>query len=184
MPKCSGLSGHNEQTPVLRVPLQTELRFHSRGYEQPLHQRAYGTTNSWWLAGDRSTSSDNDLLLERLNSSSDDLRATLLRKGPRPRPRTRGKDKPSKPKSRRSDRRWRRRSRRRRNLLWRPPPKHRRQRPPARQRHADEWQSPQPASTDPHSSPRRWAGTDLHMEASCQSEDKTIQEHERRPCGV
>jgi hypothetical protein len=78
MPKCSGLSGHNEQTPVLRVPLQTGLWFHSRGYEQPPHQKAHGTTNSRWLAGDRSTGSDNDLRLGRLNSSSDDLRATLL----------------------------------------------------------------------------------------------------------
>jgi hypothetical protein len=39
-----------------QVPLQTGLRFHSRGYEQPPHQRAYGITNSRWLAGDRSTS--------------------------------------------------------------------------------------------------------------------------------
>jgi hypothetical protein len=40
------------------VPLRTELRFHSRGYEQPPHRRAYGTTNSGWLAGDHSSSSD------------------------------------------------------------------------------------------------------------------------------
>jgi hypothetical protein len=33
IPRCSGLDSHNEQTPILRVPLQTELRFHSRGYE-------------------------------------------------------------------------------------------------------------------------------------------------------
>jgi hypothetical protein len=32
------------------VPLQTELRFHSRGYEQPPHRRACGTTNSRWHA--------------------------------------------------------------------------------------------------------------------------------------
>jgi hypothetical protein len=73
MPKGSGLSGHNEQTPILTVPLQTRLRFHSRGYEQPLHQRACGTTNFGWLAGDRSISNDNDLRLGQLNSSSDDL---------------------------------------------------------------------------------------------------------------
>jgi hypothetical protein len=78
IPRCSGLDSHNEQTPILRVPLQTGLRFHSRGYEQPPHQRACGTTNSGWLAGDRSTSSDNDLCLGWLNSSSDDLMATLL----------------------------------------------------------------------------------------------------------
>jgi hypothetical protein len=57
MPKCSGLSGHNEQTPILRVPLQTGLWFHSRGYERPPHQRACGMTNSRWLAGGRCTDS-------------------------------------------------------------------------------------------------------------------------------
>jgi hypothetical protein len=35
-----------------------------------------------------------------------------------------------------------------------------------------------------HSSPRGRSGADLRTEASCRSEDKTIQEHERRPCGV
>jgi hypothetical protein len=38
MPKihtCSGPDSHNEQTPALKVPLQTELRFHVRRYEQP-----------------------------------------------------------------------------------------------------------------------------------------------------
>jgi hypothetical protein len=85
MPKCSGLSGHNEQTPILRVPLQTGLRFHSRGYEQPPHQRACGTTNSRWLAdGHCSISSDNDLCLGRLNSSSDDLGANAAVKRPSP----------------------------------------------------------------------------------------------------
>jgi hypothetical protein len=33
---CSGPDSHNEQTPALKVPLQTELRFHPRRYEQPL----------------------------------------------------------------------------------------------------------------------------------------------------
>jgi hypothetical protein len=46
----------------------------------------------------------------------------LLPEGPRPCPHTRGEDKSSKPKSRRSVCGWRRRSRRWRNLLWRPPP--------------------------------------------------------------
>jgi hypothetical protein len=31
IPRCSGPDSHNEQTPALKVPLQTELRFHSRG---------------------------------------------------------------------------------------------------------------------------------------------------------
>jgi hypothetical protein len=75
IPRCSGLDSHNEQTPALKVPLQMELRFHSRGYELPPHQRACGTTNSRWLAADHCTSSNNDLHSGRLNSSSDDLRA-------------------------------------------------------------------------------------------------------------
>jgi hypothetical protein len=33
--KCSGPDSHNEQTPALKVPLQTELRFHPRRYKQP-----------------------------------------------------------------------------------------------------------------------------------------------------
>jgi hypothetical protein len=82
MPRCSGLDSHNERTPILRVPLQTGLRFHSRGYEQPPHQRACGITNSRWLTDDHCTSSDNDLRLGRLNSSSDDLRANAAVKGP------------------------------------------------------------------------------------------------------
>jgi hypothetical protein len=32
--KRSGPDNHDEQTPALKVPLQTELRFHSRRYEQ------------------------------------------------------------------------------------------------------------------------------------------------------
>jgi hypothetical protein len=32
---CSGPDSHDEQTPAPNVPLQTELRFHSRRYEQP-----------------------------------------------------------------------------------------------------------------------------------------------------
>ena len=33
------------------IPLQTGLRFHSRGYEKPPHQGARGITNSKRLAG-------------------------------------------------------------------------------------------------------------------------------------
>jgi hypothetical protein len=61
-----------------------ELRFHSRGYEQPPHQRACGTTNSRWLAGDHCTSSDNDLCFGRLNNNSDDLRADVAVTRPSP----------------------------------------------------------------------------------------------------
>jgi hypothetical protein len=66
------------------VPLQTELRFHSCGYEQPPHRRACGTINSGWLAGDLCSSSDNDLRLRRLNSISNDLRANAAVGRPSP----------------------------------------------------------------------------------------------------
>jgi hypothetical protein len=51
-----------------------ELWFHSRGYEQPPHQRACGTTNSGWLVADH-CSRDNDLRLGRQDNSSDGPRA-------------------------------------------------------------------------------------------------------------
>jgi hypothetical protein len=82
--RCSGPDSHNEHTPILRVPLQTELRFHSRGYELPPHQRACGTTNARWLSADHCTSSDNDLRSGRLNNSSDDLRADAAVTRPSP----------------------------------------------------------------------------------------------------
>jgi hypothetical protein len=56
--RCSGPDSHNEHTPALKVPLQMELRFHSRGYEQPPHRRACGTTNSGWLACNLCSSGD------------------------------------------------------------------------------------------------------------------------------
>jgi hypothetical protein len=86
IPKCSGLDSHNEQTPILRVPLQTGLRFHSCGYELPPHQMACGTTNSRWLAGDHYTSGDNDLRFGRLNSNNDDLRESVTVERPSPTP--------------------------------------------------------------------------------------------------
>jgi hypothetical protein len=82
--RCSGLDSHNEHTLAFKVPLQTELRFHSRGYEQPPHRRACGMTNSGWLTGDLCSSSDNDFRLGRLNSSSDDLRANAVVGRPSP----------------------------------------------------------------------------------------------------
>jgi hypothetical protein len=84
IPGCSGLDSHNEHTPALKVPLQTELRFHSRGYEQPTPRRACGMTNSRWLTTDHCNSSDNDLHSGRLNNSSDDLRADAAATRPSP----------------------------------------------------------------------------------------------------
>jgi hypothetical protein len=55
---CSGPDSHNEQTPTFKVPLQTELRFRPRGYEQPPHRRACEATSSRRLASDLCSSSD------------------------------------------------------------------------------------------------------------------------------
>jgi hypothetical protein len=64
---CSGPDSHNEQTPALKVTLQTELRFRLRRYEQPPmiggpaeQQKADG-----WLAAARSSSGDDDFCSER-----------------------------------------------------------------------------------------------------------------------
>jgi hypothetical protein len=96
------------------------------------------------------------------------LGQTLLRKGPRPRPHSRGEDKLSKPKSRR---------------------------PGAqmvaaissatRTSSAATTSAPTTAATCPpadlHSSPPGRVSTDLRAEASCRSKGRTTQEHERRP---
>jgi hypothetical protein len=58
IPRCSGPDSRNEQDTDTQVPFQTELRFHSRGYEQPPHRRACGTTNSGRPASDLYSSSD------------------------------------------------------------------------------------------------------------------------------
>jgi hypothetical protein len=153
------------------VPLQTELRFHSRGYEQPPHRRACGTTNSSWLATDHCSSSNNDLRAGRLNSSSDDLRADAGATRPSPASPLEGRGQAIKAEE-----------------------------PEASPRVApmvSSAEKPSPAATtsapttaatcppaDPHSSPPRRASTDLRVEASCRSEGRTTQEHERCPSGV
>jgi hypothetical protein len=75
---------HFASTKTRYISSQTGLRFCSRRYELPPHQRACGTTNSRWLADDHYTSSDNDLRFGRLNSSSDDLRANAAVTRPSP----------------------------------------------------------------------------------------------------
>jgi hypothetical protein len=171
IPGCLGLDSHNEQTPALKVPLQTELRFHSRGYEQPPHRRACGTTNSSWLAAARSISSDNDIRSGRPNSSSDDLRADVAATRPSPASPLEGRGQSIKAKE-----------------------------PEVGPRVAltvSSVEKPSLAATtsapttaatcppaDPHSSPPGRASTDLRTEASCRSEGRTTQEHERRPSGV
>jgi hypothetical protein len=72
------------KTPTLKVPLQTELRFHLCRYEQPHtiggpaeQQKADG-----WLAAARSKNDDDDFCSEGPNNSSDDLRADAAAIGP------------------------------------------------------------------------------------------------------
>jgi hypothetical protein len=93
---------------------------------------------------------------------------TLLRQGPRPRPHSRGEDKLSKPKSRRPGAQMAPTI----SSATRPSP-------------AATTSAPTTAATcplvDPHSSPPGRASTDLRTEASCRSEGRIAQEHERRP---
>jgi hypothetical protein len=160
-------NSHNEQTPARQVPLQTELRFHSRGYEQPPHQRACGTTSSRWPTADH-CSSDNDLRSGRPNSNSDDLRADAAETRPSPASPLEGRGQAIKAKELEVG--------------------------PRVALTVSSAGKPSPAATtsaptavatcllaDPHSSPPRRASTDLRAEASCRSEGETAQEHERRP---
>jgi hypothetical protein len=61
------------KTPALKVPLQTELRFHLRRYEQP-HT----------IGGPAEQQKADDFCSERPNSSSDDLRADAAAIRPMP----------------------------------------------------------------------------------------------------
>jgi hypothetical protein len=170
IPRCSGPDSHNEQTPALKVPLQMELRFHSRGYEQPPHRRACGTTSSGWLVVDH-YSSDNDLCSGRPNSSSDDLRADATATRPSPASPLEGRGQAIKAKEPEVG--------------------------PWVALTVSSARKPSPAATtsapttaatcppaDPHSSPPGRASTDLRAEASYQSEGRIAQEHERRPSSV
>jgi hypothetical protein len=104
IPRCSGPDSHNEQTPALKVPLQTELRFHSRRYEQPptleglRDDKILGGSPPPTPAAATTTSAPGGQTAAAMTSGK-----TLLRQGPRPRPHSRGEDKLSKPKSRRPE---------------------------------------------------------------------------------
>jgi hypothetical protein len=80
------------KTPALKVPLQMELRFHPRRYEQPpTLEGLQDDKNPRWLAAAHSGSSDNDLRSGRPNSSSDDLRADAAAIRPSPTSRLEGR---------------------------------------------------------------------------------------------
>jgi hypothetical protein len=102
IPTCSGPDSHNEQTPTLKVPLQTELRFHSRRYEQPptleglRGDKTPGGSPTLAPAAATTTSTPSGQTAAAMTSGR-----TLLRRAPRPRPHSRGEDKLSNPKSQR-----------------------------------------------------------------------------------
>jgi hypothetical protein len=177
IPGFSGLDSHNEHTPALKVPLQTELRFHSRGYEQPPHRRARGTTNSGWLAADH-CSSDNDLRSGRLNSSGDDLRADVAVTRPSPTSPLEGRGQATKAEEPEVSPRVAPTI----TSAEKPSPASTTSAPTTAT--ACPPAPPRSAPVDPHSSPPRQTDTDLRIEASCRSGDRTIQEHERRPSDV
>jgi hypothetical protein len=77
------------RTPASMVPLQTELRFHLRRYEQPhsiggpVEQRK---TDERLAVARSSSGDDDDFCSEGPNSSSDDLRADVAAMRPSPMP--------------------------------------------------------------------------------------------------
>jgi hypothetical protein len=88
------------KTPALKVPLQTELRFHLRRYKQP-HTIGGGPAEQQkadgWLAIARSSSSDNDPAPGGRTAAAMASGQTPLQPCPRPRRRSRGEDKYKEP---------------------------------------------------------------------------------------
>jgi hypothetical protein len=91
---CLGPDSHNEQTLAIQVPLQTELRFHLCRYEQPptlegLWSNRTPTDGSLTPApaAATTTSASGGRTAAAMTSGQ-----TLLRRGPRPRPRPKGED--------------------------------------------------------------------------------------------
>jgi hypothetical protein len=78
---------------AFKVPLQTELRFHLRGYEQPhsMGGPAEQQKTDGWLAVARSGSNDNDPRSGWPNCSSEGLRADAAATLPSPTPTLEGR---------------------------------------------------------------------------------------------
>jgi hypothetical protein len=175
MPKihtCSGLDSHNEQTPALKVPLQTELRFRPRRYEQPptleglRGDETPGSLPTPALAAATTTSAPGGQTAAVMASGQ-----TLLQQGPRPHPHSRSEDKLSKPNSRRP----------RARMVAVIPSATRTSSASTTSAPTTEAICP---SADPHSDPPGRANTDLRAEAPYRGKGRTAQEHERRPSSV
>jgi hypothetical protein len=169
IPTCSGPDSHNEQTPALKVPLQMELRFHPRRYEQPptleglRGDETPGGSPSLDPAAATTTYAPGGQTAAAMASGR-----TPLQQGPRPRPHSRGEDKLSKPKSRRP----------RARMVAVIPSATRTS--SAATTFAPTTEAICPPA-DPHSDPPGRASTDLRVEAPYRSKGRTAQEHERRP---
>jgi hypothetical protein len=99
---CSGPDSHNEQTPALKVPLQAELRFHPRRYEQlPTLEGLRGDETPGGSPSPAPAAATTTSAPGGQTAAAMASRRTLLQQGPHPRPHSRGEDKLSKPKSRR-----------------------------------------------------------------------------------
>jgi hypothetical protein len=86
---CSGLDSHNEKTLAFKVPLQTELRFHLRRYEQPHSMGGPAEqqkTDERRVVARSDSGDDDDFCFGGPNSSSDDLRADAAARWPPPMP--------------------------------------------------------------------------------------------------
>jgi hypothetical protein len=93
IPTCSGPDSHNEQTPALKVPLQTELRFHPRRYEQqPTLEGLWGDETPGGSSTPAPASATTTAAPGGQTAAAMTSGQTLLRQGPRPRPRSRGED--------------------------------------------------------------------------------------------
>jgi hypothetical protein len=166
---CSGPDSHNEQTPTLNVPLQTELRFHPRRYEQP--PTLEGLRGDETLGGSPTLAPAAAITTSALGGQTAAAMTsgqTLLQRAPRSHPHSRGEDKLPKPTSRRPGAR----------MVAMIPSATRTSSAATTSAPTTEAICP-PA--DPHSDPPRRVSTDLHAEASYQSKGRTAQEHERRP---
>jgi hypothetical protein len=151
------------------VPLQTELWFHPRGYEEPptleglRGDKIPGGSPPPAPAAATTTSAPGGQTAAAMT-----LGQTLLRQGPRPRPYSRGEDKLSKPKSRRPGTQMAAAIS-----------------SATRTSSAATTSAPTTAAicppADPHSGPPGQASTNLCAKASYRSKGRTAQENKRRP---
>jgi hypothetical protein len=80
------------KTPALKVPLQTELRFHPRRYEQPPTLEGLRGDETPGVSPPPAPAAATTTSASGGQTAAMTSWQTLLRQGPRPRPRSRGED--------------------------------------------------------------------------------------------